>query len=167
MHFSRLNREHQTQATTTTETMTMTLWHWQRLGVVSGVRMHGRLLTSERVKGGMRGQRSRYFIMVTSISVLSCRVLRLLCGAGRSQRPRFKVTYHAWSGTVGRLSNTGYERGYNEDIHWYIRALEEAVLRALDTRQCGSPTSVTTRWRDWRVAWQQFVHLRFVPSKHD
>jgi hypothetical protein len=50
-----------------------------------------------------------------------------------------------WSGIVGGLSNTGFERLQSQDIHWYIRA----ALHALNTQQCGSPADdVTGMWLD-------------------
>jgi lipoyl(octanoyl) transferase len=42
-------------------------------------------------------------------------------------------------------------RGYNQDIHWYMRALEEAVLRALDgvgLPQASRQDDVTGVWLD-------------------
>jgi hypothetical protein len=87
----------------------------------------------------MGGQRLRYFIMVTSIAVMSRRVLRLLLFCQSFGKTAIQGPV-SWSGTVGGLSNTGL-RGYNQDIHWRIRALEEAVLRARDTRYGGSASS--------------------------
>jgi hypothetical protein len=85
----------------------------------------------------MGGRHTRYFIMVTSIAVMSRRVLRLLLFCRSFGKTAIQGPV-SWSGTVGGLSNTGL-RGYNQDIHWYIRALEEAVLR--DTRHGGSASS--------------------------